>query len=221
VLSSLHFVNDVSPSNFGLLIGFLLPGFMVLWGVSYSSATVRLWLTGPDATPSVGGFMFVTLASVAAGVTVSTVRWAVLDTIHRWTGLTQPEWDFSRLHDRVAAYNVLNDIHYKFYLFHGNALLALIFVYTSRRIHAGFVTPPVGLLDLGFVALSVILFVGSRDCLRKYYQRVGQLLGGRPIEHLPDTTAEVPARRRLLPSVTDTAAPSGPHNLPAQRSSRN
>jgi hypothetical protein len=159
-------VKEVSSSNFGLLIAFLLPGFTVLWGVSYFSGTVRNWLSGAGTTPTVGGFMFVTLASVAAGVIVSTVRWAVLDTIHRWTGLRQPTWDFSRLQDNVAAYNVLNDIHYKFYQFHGNALFALFFVYVSRRIHLGIFSASFGLLDLGFVILSVILFIGSRDTLK-------------------------------------------------------
>jgi hypothetical protein len=173
-------MKDVSTGNFGLLIAFLLPGFVVLWGVSYFSPTVRLWLSGAGQTPNVGGFMFVTLASVAAGVTVSTVRWLVIDTIHHWTGLPQPAWDFSRFQDRVGAYNVLNDIHYKFYQSHANGLVALAFVYLARRTHQGFFTTPLDLFDLGFVALSVILFVGSRDMLRKYYTRVSQLLGTRP-----------------------------------------
>jgi len=160
VVSSLQFVKDVSASNFGLLIGFLLPGFTVLWGLSYFSETVRNWLSGASTTPTVGGFMYVTLASVAAGVTVSTVRWAVIDTVHRWTGLRQPAWDFSRLQDNVAAYNVLNDIHYKYYLFHGNHLISLSFLYVARRIHLGFLTAPFGWADAGFLALSVVLFAG-------------------------------------------------------------
>lgn len=170
-------MKEVSPGNFGLLIGFVLPGFIVLWGLSYFSATVRLWLTGAGTTPTVGGFMFGTLASVAAGVTVSTVRWLVIDTIHHWTGIRQPPWNFARLQDNVGAYNVLNDIHYKFYLFHANGLIALLFVYVSRRLQHGIFTAPFGWIDLGFVALSLVLFVGSRDMLRKYYLRVSQLLG--------------------------------------------
>ena len=174
-------MKEVSSSNFGLLIAFLLPGFVVLWGASYFSGTIALWLSGSGETPTVGGFMYVTLASVAAGVTVSTVRWAVIDTIHHWTGLPQPHWDFSRLQDNVAAYNVLNEIHYKFYQFHGNLLIALFFVYVARRVHLGFFVEPLGWVDLGCLLLSVILFVGSRDTLRKYYVRVSQLLGsGRP-----------------------------------------
>ncbi len=170
-------MKEVSSGNFGLLIAFVLPGFIVLWGLSYFSATVRLWLSVAGSTPTVGGFMFGTLASVAAGVTVSTVRWLVIDTIHRWTGIRQPPWNFARLQDNVGAYNVLNDIHYKFYLFHANGLISLLFVYVARRTHYGIFTAPVGWLDLGFVVLSLVLFIGSRDMLRKYYARVSQLLG--------------------------------------------
>jgi hypothetical protein len=185
-------MKEVTSSNFGLLIAFVLPGFIVLWGLSYFSATVRLWLSGEGTTPTVGGFMFVTLASVAAGVTVSTVRWLVIDTIHRWTGLPQPPWDFSRLHDSVGAYNVLNDIHYKFYQSHANGLIAVVFLYMSRRIHQGIFTAPVGLVDLGFVMLSAVLFIGSRDMLRKYHERVSQLLGthARRPQHVEEREAE-------------------------------
>ena len=180
-----HRVKEVSSSNFGLLIAFLLPGFTVLWGASYFSETVRHWLFGSGTTPTVGGFMYVTLASVAAGVTVSTVRWAVIDTIHRWTGLPQPPWDFSRLQENVAAYNVLNEIHYKYYQFHANLLVALFLVYMARRIHLGFFAAPFGRFDLGFLLLSVILFVGSRDTLRKYYARVAETLGTRAPDKSP------------------------------------
>jgi hypothetical protein len=171
---------------------------MVLWGLSYFSTTVRLWLAGAaGTTPTIGGFMFVTLASVAAGVTVSTVRWLVIDTIHRWTGLPPPAWDFTRFQDNVAAYNVLNDIHYKFYQFHANSLMALIFVYTARRTHQGLFTAPVGLFDLGFALLSVILFIGSRDTLAKYYARVSQLLG----------TRQRPSNRRCHQGTRDHSSP--------------
>ena len=120
---------------------------------------------------------YVTLASVAVGVTVSTVRWAVLDTIHHWTGIRQPAWDFSRLQANLAAYNVLNDIHYKYYLFHGNHLIALVFLYAARRIHLGFFTAPLGWFDVGYLFLAVLLYLGSRDCLSKYtIGRVSQLL---------------------------------------------
>ncbi|QDT45192.1 hypothetical protein Pan241w_53110 [Gimesia alba] len=179
-------MKDVYTGNFGLLIAFVLPGFVVLWGVSYFSETIRLWLSG--TTPTIAGFMFGTLASVAAGVTVSTVRWLVIDKIHHWTGIRQPPWNFSRLGLNVEAYNVLNDIHYKFYLFHANGLVALFFVYVARRTYYGMLSAPVGWFDLGFAILSLVLFVGSRDVLRKYHERVSQLLG--TLQSVPDPDRE-------------------------------
>lgn len=185
-------MKEISFSNFGLLIAFLLPGFTALWGMSYSSETIRQWLSATDATtPTVGGFMYATLASIAAGVTVSTVRWAIIDTIHGWTGLPQPHWDFAHLQDNVEAYNVLNEVHYNFYQFHGNMLVALVFAYLARRIHSGFFVTPIGWTDLGILALSAILFAGSRDTLRKYYSRVSRLLG------IESTDCEVKASKLI------------------------
>jgi hypothetical protein len=171
-------MKEVSSSNFGLLIAFLLPGFVALFGVSFFSETVRTWLTVASAdAPTVGGFLYVTLASLAAGLTVSTVRWAIIDTVHHCTGVRQPNWDFSRLQDNIAAYQVLNEFHYKFYQFYGNMLISLVFVYATMRMSLGVWASPLGRFDIGFLLLGVVFFAGSRDALRKYYSRVEMLLG--------------------------------------------
>lgn len=112
-------VKEISVANFGILVAYLLPGFTVLWGVAYFSDAVRTWLGSTESCPpTVGGFLYITLAAVGAGMTVSTVRWIVLDTLHAWSGLPHPSWDFSRLQDKVAGYDVLVKIHYHFYQFH-------------------------------------------------------------------------------------------------------
>src|SRR5690349_20986113 len=100
-------MKESSVCNFGLLIAFLLPGFVALWGVGYVSEVVRFWFgDSPDNAPSVGGFLYVTLASIVAGLTVSTVRWIVIDTFHHLTGIAPPAWDFSRLQESVAAFDM-------------------------------------------------------------------------------------------------------------------
>lgn len=172
-------MREISSRNFGLLIAFVLPGFTTLWGASYLSTTLRSWIMGAGTTgPTVGGFLYVTLASVACGLMVSTVRWAIIDRIHHRTGLPQPNWDFSRLQQHFAAYEMLNEIHYKFYQFNANALISLIFVGVSRRIHFGLCSKASGWFDAGLLVLAVILFIGSRDTLRNYYKRVSDLLQG-------------------------------------------
>jgi len=195
-----RFMKEVSSSNFGLLIAFILPGFTALWGASFISPLLRSWLGGADATgPTVGGFLYVTLASVAAGLIVSTVRWAIIDSIHHCTGLPQPTWDFSRLQENVAAYKVLHEIHYKFYQFNSNTLVSLLFVYIARRIHLGFWTAALGWFDVGVLLLLVIFYVGSRDTLRNFYGRVNDLLGSEP--------AATTGREDGAPGTEPTASP--------------
>lgn len=95
-------MKDISYASFGLLIAYIVPGFTALWGLSAVSGTVRSWLGADPATaPTIAGFFYATLASIAAGVTVSTVRWLVIDSIHRAMGLDWPQWDFSRLRESM------------------------------------------------------------------------------------------------------------------------
>ena len=128
-------MQDVSTKNFGLLIAYLIPGFATLWGVSYFSPVVRSWLgSTADSSPSVGGFLYVTLASVSAGLTVSTIRWLVIDSIHHHTGIQQPNWDFSRLGQTVAAYDVLKEIHYRYFQFYALCRVLHKAYYADQRI---------------------------------------------------------------------------------------
>ena len=79
---------ESSVNDFGLLIAYVLPGFVALWGGTYVSESLRTWI-GSSATegPTLGGFLYMTVGSIAAGLTVSTVRWMVIDTLHHATGV--------------------------------------------------------------------------------------------------------------------------------------
>jgi hypothetical protein len=74
-------MKDVTGKNFGVIIAFLLPGFVLLWGLSYSSKPIADWLarsSGSDAA-TIGGFLYSTLASLALGLLVSATRWLLVD----------------------------------------------------------------------------------------------------------------------------------------------
>lgn len=166
-------MKETSVTNFGLVIAYLIPGFTALWGVGYFSETVRSWLgaSAPDA-PTIGGFLYGTLASIAVGLTVSTIRWAVLDSLHHATGLSPPKWDFSRLQQNIEAFNTLVEVHYRYYQFYANMLIALILPYVAMR-SQGMLTH---WQDLCFFIVEVLFFAGSRDALRKYYFRMEPVL---------------------------------------------
>ena len=169
---------ESDTENFGLLIANIVPGFVALMGASYFSETVRVWLgSSPVDAPTVGGFLYVSIASVASGLTVNSVRFLVVDTIHHWTGIRQPQWDFARLQQNIAAYKLLVEIHYNYYQFYSGMFVALLSVYVARRLSLGFLSAPLGWPDLGFLLVGLTYFVTSRDNLRKYYTRVAMLLG--------------------------------------------
>jgi hypothetical protein len=170
-------MNTLSNQNFGLIIAYLLPGFVSLWGMSYFSPVVESWIDvqQPSGSPAVAGFMFATLASLAAGVTVSAVRWAVIDHLHHATGIVPPDWKFAHLEGRLQGYLTLVENHYRYYQFYSNMFVAAAFAYSARLVEGPAFLRPVA-ATCGFLALEMTLFAGSRDTLQKYYDRTRQLL---------------------------------------------
>lgn len=170
-------VRDISPFNFGLVVAYLVPGFVVLWGAGYHSETVRGWLAAaPDTAPTMGDLLYGTLAAIACGMTVSALRWALIDTLHHWTAIRPPRWDFSVLQDNLAAYQTLVEMHYRYYQFYANMLVALVLTYLARRSALGAAADQLGAADVGFFCVCVVLFLASRNALRNYYRRAGALL---------------------------------------------
>lgn len=165
----------LSTENFGLLIAYLLPGFVAVWGARPLVPGIDAWLAAsPGTSPTVGGFLFVTLASIAAGMLASTVRWLLLDSLHHRTGIPQPAWDFSRFPASVAAFDSLVQDHYRYYQHYGNMLAVLGFVYVVGI--GGGIREMQVWEHLAFVVTAIVLYLGSRDALRKYYQRTAVIL---------------------------------------------
>ena len=166
------------PFNFGLVVAYLVPGFVILWGLSFHSATVAAWLAvPPQSAPAIGDLFYATLGSVAVGMIANVFRWAIFDTIHHHTGVRLPRWDFSLLDQgRLGGYELLVELHYRYYQFFANMLIALVFTYVAYRFAPSGRANQWGTTDIGFVVVCVVLFLGSRDALRKYYRRAGELL---------------------------------------------
>ena len=101
----------------------------------------------------------------------------VMDTLHHVTGIPRPRWDFSRFDEKVAAYDMLGEVHYRYYQYHSGMVVSLVFDYFCRRLALGIWFAPLEWLDLAFFVLGGILFAGSRDNFRKYNQRLTMVLG--------------------------------------------
>lgn len=177
VVHSAARVKEEATPNFGLIIAYLIPGAVALYGVSYFVPTVHGWFGAtPENSPSLGGFLYLTIAALAAGMTVSTVRWGLLDPLHHATGIKPPVLDFAELADSVDAFDYLVEIHYRYYLYYANLVVALVFAYILRHVALAASGYPWGWWDVAFLVLESIFFLGSRDTLSKYYRRTERLL---------------------------------------------
>lgn len=171
-------MDTISTRNFGLLIAYVIPGFVCLLGAGSMSDAVWVWLVGAGSGgPSVGGVLYVGIASVGAGMTSSVVRWAVLDSVHDATGIDRPDLDESRLTERLEAFDYLVEQHYRYYQFYGNTLVATAAAYAMWRCSPHSVGVTAGWAEVMLLVIGAVFAAGSRDALRKYYSGSILLLG--------------------------------------------
>lgn len=167
-------MQSITNKNFGILIAYVLPGFVTLWGLSYRVPQLQFWIgASPQQNGTVGGFLYISLLAVTTGIVASTIRWLIIDTFHHRTGISKPSWDLTKLQANLQSYSLFEENHYRYYQFYANMLVASSVGYFSWR------TTTSGCfqwIDFWFATLMVVLFLGSRDTLAKYYQRVGELL---------------------------------------------
>lgn len=177
-------MQSVSRDNFGPLIAYLVPGFTVLIGLSILIPSLQKQLSGSALTePTIGGFLYMTVSSIAMGMTVSAFRWATVDKLHHLSGVQLPHLDFGKIRDCVPAILLLIEIHYRHYLFYANMLVATSFVYGCYRVHLASLS--IHWIDVGFPLLATVFFLASRDTLQKYYTRLSQLLKSQSLVMLP------------------------------------
>jgi hypothetical protein len=180
-------MQSISNDNFGLLIAYLVPGATVLSALSPFSLTLQSWFaTMPSGAPTIGGFLYLTVASVSAGMIVSAVRWATVDTGLRLSGIKAPALDFAGLGGNYEAFLLLIEIHYRHYQFYANMFVATVIAYVSYRVRAGYAG--LGWLDLTVLGIEIVFAAAARDTLAKYYARTEQLL--------PDRRTIAPRRRQ-------------------------
>src|SRR5690349_19527950 len=87
-VSSSRSMQSISNANFGPLIAYLVPGATALWGLSQFSPSIHAWFAAtPADAATIGGFLYLTIASLAVGMTVTAIRWALIDMLHAVTGL--------------------------------------------------------------------------------------------------------------------------------------
>jgi hypothetical protein len=164
---------DVNERSFGLAIAYVIPGWILLVGMSYRWPAINTWLSGPvSSSPTIGGFLFATLASIGLGVFVSTTRWLTIEPLLHRTGVRVCTPNFAKLTQTHEAISLLIDGHYRYYQFHANLCVALPVAAMFRWLYHSFAVSEFVIL----LVLLGILLIGARDTLSKYYSRSRDVL---------------------------------------------
>lgn len=166
-------MRPVTSETFGLLIAYLIPGLIVLWGLSRFVPELDSRIgTSDGECQTFGGFLNLTVASVGTGLTASTVRWLVIDPIHHWTGVPRLAWNMADFHKRTEGLQVLIESYYRYYQFYANSLVAILFAAVAWWMTAPYTWSSLFIV----VGLAGLFFAGSRNTLSKYCRQVAGLL---------------------------------------------
>lgn len=169
-------MKDITEKNFGVIIAFWLPGFLLLWGVSYSFPSIATWLaasSGSDA-PTVGGFLYATLASLSVGLVINATRWVFVQEIllHGVTRLPRARINYAGLTDKnvLAAFNGAIENNFRYYQYYSNALVSIVLSLACYLTYGGGTRQSAAVWVLASVA-AVILFIACRNELAAFNKR--------------------------------------------------
>jgi hypothetical protein len=225
---------DTLNRPFGLVIAYILPGFIALAGVAPLSTLVAGWLSAGQQATSVSAPLYTLLAATATGMVVSCFRWLLVDQAHALTGLGGPAFNARALEERPVALTFLVEHHYRHYQFYANTLVATVWTYAVHRWRG--TSPLLGVgTDLLVLILCAVLFAGSRDTLAKYRARSRQLVAqlspthsnveGEPmangIDHNEGSSSGAPKTPASKPTGKKAAEPKPVQKPQADRARQN
>lgn len=166
---------QISGNTFGLFIAYTLPGLTAIYGLPLAMTSTSGWTTIlATSNPTVVDFIIIVFQATTVGLIVSSVRGLTLDALHHRTGLRPPAWNFAILDHSVAVLELLIQIHYRYYKFYANMVVALLWSLATGGWSLGWKQNVCYLLLIG------LFFVASRDALRKYYERTTSLFRPNP-----------------------------------------
>lgn len=173
----------MTTANFGLLIAYVIPGFVVVSALSPHVPMLQVWMLSPATElPSIGGLVYTTLYSILAGMLVSTLRWLTVDSLHARMGLERKTLNFNLIHDRVAGYDIIVGNTYRYYQHYANMLVAAPLAWLMHLTAFGWYFWPSFLLTV----FMCVYWFASQDTLRNYFARTEMLLGELPIQSQPE-----------------------------------
>lgn len=173
---------DLTPTLFGYVIAYLLPGLAALVAVAFFLDPVaNLLRSFATAQSSVGLFLFVLLLSLVIGMQLTALRWWVFENwLCKSWALTPEELSVLRTSEMVASFRLLIDEAYRYHQFFGSQVFVLPALFTGfvYRFHTSLSWQLVSLIGALFLILEIVTFKAAAEGWRRYVDRSRAFLKG-------------------------------------------
>lgn len=157
--------------QFGLVIAYLIPGFLGVYALAWRVEVIQALLGGADKVPKGEAIVPLVLIALATGVVINAIAWALVRPLIALSGVRRPRnLDYTKLRaDDLPVYNAIVENNFRYHQFYVNmwiAVLVLAPVWLRAPVSSNLAR------NISFFVVLVILFLAARDSLDRAYRRM-------------------------------------------------
>ena len=165
---------EKSGLNFGLVIAYLIPGFLATYAVAPHVSTVDELLGRPSRVPDSASVVPLVLIAVGVGIIINAISAALIRPVIHLSHVHPPDDPVERKYtiEDMHKYNHLVETTFRFHQFYSNTLVAVVLlapVWLVRPLQDNFLRNASLLLVVG------VLFYTARNSLRNFYKGLSNL----------------------------------------------
>ena len=161
--------------EFRLIIAYLIPGIVLLYATTFYSSATKTLLFGQNGIPESAAVVPIILLAIGAGIAANAITWAIVRPIIEFTSTKRPELNYANLTaSDMQAFQVINDENYRYYQSYSNLFTSGITLIASYALSSTSLNITLIIVSL---ILLLILFLASRDSLKRAYNGMESLVG--------------------------------------------
>jgi hypothetical protein len=163
-------MKDITTTSFGLIIAYLLPGSVGLYGLSFLIGSLK---TTADkffsANADVGLFLTMVAAALVIGLQINVLRWVTYEKF-LFPNTTLSQLDYGRLQTEAKLKMVLYIIeeNYRYHQFYGGMSIIMPLVYFAFVKHYGIIAYSPLMVTITLVSIVSLIAAGSFSLMRYY-----------------------------------------------------
>ncbi|MGA8301776.1 MAG: hypothetical protein WB817_19990 [Terriglobales bacterium] len=176
-------MKEVSSTSFGYLIGFLLPGLLGLYSISYWLPQVGvLFQPISSANAAVGPSVILLLIAVGMGLCVSAVRhFLLVQFLYNWIlkkKVMTKEMYQGLDSNKLAWHKTLAEEHYRYHQFYGGCAVAVMVMFAGWAWNYWKIDVHFGRVLVGFMLVEALFMLSASDTHDQYVGKCDALIGG-------------------------------------------